>query len=308
MLDLHTRRLRYFVAVAEELHFTRAAARLYVAQQAISKQIRELEAELGVVLFRRNTRKVELTPAGENFLVTCREVLDRLDAGLAALRHGEGAQQRVLRLGFLTGAALELTAPIMEEFQNQYPDVDVRMREYPLSQPTAGLQDGTSDVAIIRKPFTLPGVETVRLFSEPVVVGVPRRHRLADRTHVTPPDLRNETITVGATADPAWRDYWTLGGSADPGRSNLIETTSQTEESELVAAGRACTVTAAAAARYLPHAGIVYIPLKDHPRSDAVVAWAPGPAEALARTFGRVAAEVRDARSDVVAFIENPNL
>ncbi len=307
MTDLHTRRLRYFVAVAEELHFSRAAARLFIVQQALSKQIRELEEEIGVQLLRRTTRHVELTPAGTAFLATCRDILARLDEGLTEVRQVSRADRRTLRLGFSVGAALELTAPIFAAFAERHPDVELQAQEYGLNVPSAGLLDGSSDVALLRLPVHLPGGELVPLFDEPVVAGLVATHPLAARDRLRVDDLRGEVIALGSNDDRIWRDYWSLGATADPARRDrIIATSSQTEELGFVGAGMACSIAPAAAVRFLGHPTVVYRPIVDHPPSRVAVGWLPGPNAELARLFADTARTVRDRCTELVELIEHP--
>src|SRR4030088_1556010 len=110
-VDVQTRRLRYFVALAQELHFSRAAARLHIAQQALSKQIRELEENVGAQLLQRSTRKVELTPAGAAFLKAAHAALAAFDDGVQDARRLARGDAGTLRLGYVVGGALELTRP-----------------------------------------------------------------------------------------------------------------------------------------------------------------------------------------------------
>ena len=110
MVDVHTRKLRSFVAVAEELHFSRAAERLFIAQQALSRQIRDLEQEVGAQLFVRTTREVTLTPAGEAYLAGVRDALAVLDAAAASAARLDRTLSGTLHLGYIAGAALE--APV----------------------------------------------------------------------------------------------------------------------------------------------------------------------------------------------------
>lgn len=115
-MDVHLRRLRYFVAVAEELHFTRAAERLHVAQPALSRQVRELEEELRVVLLSRSSRSVALTAAGRALLPRARELLAAWEAARTAVGDAAAAEAAVLRVGFVASAANELTRPILAGF------------------------------------------------------------------------------------------------------------------------------------------------------------------------------------------------
>lgn len=306
-MDVSTRKLRYFVAVAEELHFSRAAAKLYVAQQALSKQIRELEDAVGAQLLRRTTRSVELTPAGEVLLAAAREALATLDAGVqAAARTGRG-EVGTLRLGFGVGAALELTVPITSAFSARYPGIRLELREYGFGDPTAGLGDGTADVAFVRGPTAVTGLELVPLFTEPLVLVVARAHRLAGKASVSVRELLDEPIVVGRSSDEVWRSFWTLDAYRDGTAARVaMETSSHTEELEVVATGAAISVTTAAAARYTPHGGLAYVPVTDIAGSTLSVGYLRGRRGPLIERFVRVAREVRARESATVALIEHP--
>lgn len=309
-MDAHTRRLRYYVAVAEELHFSRAAGRLFVAQQALSKQIRELEADLGTVLLRRNTRRVELTPAGEAFLCAARETLAAFDVGVDAARKVGHGHRDVLKLGFVVGAALALTTPILAEFTRRYPEIRLDLHEFPLEQTSAGLADGSTDVAFIRTPISVADLEIEPMFVEPRVAVVPTGHRLAGRLAVPVAELLDEPLTIGHSADGAWRDFWSLAhyrhGTVGP---ELIGTNSPTEEMHLVAAGIAITVTAAALSRITEQStGVCFVPIEDIPGSALVAAWRPGGnAALLVERFVDVARQVRDHEVELLHAIEHPD-
>ncbi|MEP7020221.1 MAG: LysR substrate-binding domain-containing protein [Pseudonocardiales bacterium] len=310
-MDAHTRRLRYFVAVAEDLHFSRAAARLFVAQQALSKQIHELESDLGTQLLHRNTRKVELTPAGEAFLVAAREALAAFDEGVDAARRAAQESYDVLKVGFVVGAALALTTPILAEFTKRHPQVRLDLHEFPLRDSAAGLAEGSTDVAFIRLPISVPHLEFEPVFVEPRVAVVPAGHRLAARQSVGVAELLDEALTIGHSPDVAWRDFWSLAayrhGAAPP---RLIGTNSPTEEMHLVAAGIAITVTAAALSRITEDStGVSFVPIDDIPGSALVAAWRPGGgAAALVEQFLAVTRDVRDREVETVHAIEHPVL
>src|SRR5258705_7219567 len=129
VVDLQTRRLRYFVALAEELHFSRTAARLHIAQQALSKQIRELEETLGAQLLERSTRNVQLTPAGAAFLEAARATLAALDDGVEAARRLARGDAGTLRLGYVVGGAPQLPRPILDELPPRHPRVRANRRQ-----------------------------------------------------------------------------------------------------------------------------------------------------------------------------------
>jgi DNA-binding transcriptional LysR family regulator len=304
-VDIHTRKLRYFVVLAEELHFSRAAQRLFIAQQALSKQIHDMEREIGASLLTRSTRQVSLTAAGEAFLAAARTILATLDG---AVDEAQGLSRRetgVLRVGFGVGAALELTAPILEEFSRRYPGIDLELREFPLSEPAAGLVEGASDVALVRPPLTGEDLEFVQLFVEPRVAAVGAHHRLADKESVSVAEVIDEPIVLGRSTDPAWRRFWLLDDyRAGKPASRIRNSTSHTEELELVAAGLAVTVTVAGAARYTPHAGLRFVSIRDIPGSVGAVAWCRKRQSSLVERFVAVAEDVRDREAAIVAMIE----
>ena len=218
---------------------------MFLTQQALSRQIKELEDELGVRLFERTTRKVALTPAGEAFLEAVRDVLGRLDDAVAAARRTSRVLTGRLRLGFIPGAALELTGPIMAAYREAFPDVEVEMREFPANDPSAGLASGVTDVAFIRLPQGTQRIETETLFTDPVVAMVAEDHPLAARTSVSARDLIAHPLTLSDTTDEVYRAFWGLYDARDrPGR--FVAVSSVTEETSLVAAGAAIGVTGAA--------------------------------------------------------------
>ena len=306
-MDLTTRKLRYFVVVAEERHFTRAAARLFVAQQSLSRQIRDLEEEVGAQLFYRTTRSVSLTPAGEAFLTGVRSALASLDAGIEQARRHDVGDVGQLRIGFGLGAALELTPFIVEEFSRHYPNVEIEMREFGLPDQSAGLSEHWADVAIIRPPLADPDIVAHVLFEEPRVLTVSIRHPLARRDTVSVADILDVPLAVGRSTDEEYRRFWSLqdfrSGMTEP---LLTPSTSNTEEIEMIAAGLACTVNPAAIMRYIPHAGVRYIPIVDVPGSTVAIAWRRDRVSPLAVAFNRLAQEVRDREVATVEAIENP--
>ncbi|MEV6331191.1 LysR family transcriptional regulator [Streptomyces sp. NPDC051909] len=306
-MDVATQKLRNFVVVAEELNISRAAARLFVTQQALSKQLRDLEDAIGVRLVERTTRSMALTPAGEVFLASVREALAALDAGVAAALSASRGVSGTVRLGFVMGGALELTAPILAEFSALCPDVQLELRETGFDDPSAGLADGSSDVAFVRLPLSVPDLDAIPLFVEPLVVALPARHPLADRAALTAADIVDEPLAVGRTADSVWRRYWTLDdrrGGRPP--KTVRTTTSHTEELQVIAAGLACAITVTGAARYTPHPGVRYVPLTGVPGSALAVAWRRGHRTPGVERFVTAARRVRDREPALVATIETP--
>ncbi|MHB8692176.1 MAG: LysR family transcriptional regulator [Solirubrobacteraceae bacterium] len=308
-MDVHTRRLRYFVALAQELHFSRTAARLHIAQQALSKQIRELEEAVGAQLLQRSTRKVELTPAGAAFLETAHATLATFDDGIEAARRLARGEAGTLRLGYVVGGALELSRPILEEFARRHPRVELELREYRHDDRSAGLVVGSADIAIVRPPITAPELALETLFVEPLLVALPLGHRLASRAAVSVRELVQEPIAVGKSQDVAAERFWTLDAYRVPGAPRrVLHAHSVTEELSLVAAGKACTITSAASARYTPHPSVRYVPIEDGPGAEVALAWRTDSRGPLVERFLEAARAVRDRETELMRAIEHPAL
>lgn len=170
--------LRAFLAVAEELHFGRAAARLHVAQSPLSRQIRQLEARLGTPLFTRTSRRVELTDAGAELVEPARRALGAVSAAVVtAQRAGRGEIGR-LRVGFVDSAAYRLLPPLLRRFRAARPDVALHLTELTTIHQLEVLGRDI-DVGIVRDPDPVPGIAFTRLVRENMTVAVPRTHRLA---------------------------------------------------------------------------------------------------------------------------------
>lgn len=200
---MELRHLRYFVAVAEEKHFGRAAHKLHMAQPPLSQQIKQLEDELGVQLLSRTTRRVDLTPAGEAYVVRARAILQAVDtAAHEAARIGRGLEGRLV-VGCVGSATYSLLPALARALREQLPDVDFAFRGEMLSpdQLTA-LRAGTIDLALLRTWGDVaqdPDIRLIALRQEKYVVALPEGHRLAGRAKVRMSDLRDEDFIVHST-------------------------------------------------------------------------------------------------------------
>jgi len=192
---MELRHLRYYVAVAEECHFGRAAARLHIAQPPLSQQIKQLEGELGIQLLVRSTRRVELTPAGERYLTRAREVLAAVDdAGTEARRVANGDVGTV-KIGFTGTATYELLPVLSKALRTELPGVDLELRGEMLTpSQTEALMEGRIDVGLLRPPVGDVDIVTRVLRHEPLIAALPDGHRLASTSHVSIADLRDETL------------------------------------------------------------------------------------------------------------------
>ncbi len=190
---MELRHLRYYVAVAEECHFGRAAARLHIAQPPLSQQIRQLEAELGTPLLVRTTRKVELTSAGARYLDRARAILAEVDdAGDEAVRIAAGQVGRVA-IGFTGSATYQLLPRLARSLRVDLPDLDLELRGEMLT-PTqvVALMDRTLDLGFLRPPVRNPDLDVRVLRREPLIAVVPETHPLARHAEIRLADLRDE--------------------------------------------------------------------------------------------------------------------
>jgi DNA-binding transcriptional LysR family regulator len=274
-MDVHLRDLRYFVAVAGELHFTRAAEQLHISQPSLSKQIRLLERDLGFPLFRRDRRTVALTDAGEALLPLARELLGGWDRALAETTERARAAAAMLRVGFQTSVAGALYQLAVAQFTKDHPGWSVELRLHAWSDPTAGLLDDTSDVAFVWLP--VPGQERLAwqtLRTEPRHVALCSKHPLAERAELDFSDLLDEPFVALPPAAGVLRDYWLAVRERDghPIRIGAVAETPD-ETFEAVAAMQGVALLSAGNAALYSRPGIVTRPLPDLSPAELAIAW-----------------------------------
>ncbi|MDT0614292.1 LysR family transcriptional regulator [Streptomyces lancefieldiae] len=276
-MDVDTRLLRYFVAVAEEGSLTRAAEGLFVSQPALTKQIRQLEAGLGVDLFTRSRTGMALTEPGRALMARVPALLEGWEAARREARTAASRAARVLRVGFIASAANEATQPIVAEFARRRPGWRAEMRQASWSNPSAGLADSDVDVALVRLPF--PGQDALRvavLFSEPRCVALPEAHPLAARGVVPFRDLWDEPFVAAPPETGRWRDHW-LAADEREGRPVRIGAVTEQPDDWLsaIANGYGVALAPASAARFYTRPGVVYRPVTGVSPSRVGVAWVP---------------------------------
>lgn len=295
-------RLRAFLAVAEEQSFTRAAARLHVAQQALSTTVRRLEREVGARLFERTTRAVRLTAAGEAMLGSARRALGELTRGIGEARRLDRRGRGTLAVGVMAGAALELTDPILAAFARELPDAEVALDPHLYDDPSAGLRAGTSDVALLRLPLDTRGLELRRLFAEPRVAALSARHPLARKAELSMHDLEQTTVVRPASPDPVWNEFWSAGCS------QTVEARTLEVALEMIGARRAVGISAAGWARFYPRPGVRNLPVAGLPPSEVALGWRRGETNPLVRRFVDIALATAQAHPSLLREIENPDL
>jgi DNA-binding transcriptional LysR family regulator len=289
---MELRHLRYFVAIAEERSFTRAAERLWVAQPGLSTQIRRLETELGVRLFERHTRGVDLTTAGELFLERARVALAAVDEAGEIGRDLERGIVGAIRLGLATTARWRGTSPLLERFARERTGVELTVREGYGGTMWRDLRDGHLDAVIAPAACASGDLQRLELGAEPWVVLVGREHRLAGIGPVETRELHGERIAVTGHRDGACYDRAIAEMLGEASASaELVAGGPEQARHRMLKDGSVVVVTTAPDA--LPH-GVVARRLEPARRLAFTLLWrddAPSPA---LREFVRTAGEIAE--------------
>jgi DNA-binding transcriptional LysR family regulator len=267
---VETRELRYFVAVAEELHFGRAARRLGIAQPPLSRAIGGLERRLGVVLFERTSRAVTLTEAGSVLLREGRAALEAVEAAERRTRRAsEGGPGLVLATK--AGASSELLAKLLDAYAAEPGSVPVEVLLCGPGEQERLLRDGRADVALLHRPFdSTTGFDAEELHTEGQVVVLPAGHPMASRSSLPMTELTDLPL-------PRWPDR---NGRYLPGPGPAVR--DNTQLLQLIALGRAMAVLPESVRGHL-HEGLATVPVPDAPRVTTVIAW---PAHSRSRALG----------------------
>ena len=176
---MELRHLRYFAAVAEELHFGRAAKRLHISQPPLSMQIRALEEELGVTLLNRTQRSVSLTQAGNALLAEAKHILARVDQAILTTRRAGRGEIGELLVGFISVADYNVLPEVLREFRRRFPLVNLTLREATTDAQLRDLVAGRIDVGFVLPPVNEPALESVAILREPLIAALPEKHPLA---------------------------------------------------------------------------------------------------------------------------------
>ncbi|MGP4016616.1 LysR family transcriptional regulator [Saccharopolyspora sp. 5N708] len=196
---MELRHLRYFVAVAEQLHFGRAAQQLGIKQPPLSQQIRALEDDLGVALLDRSSRRVRLTPAGATLLPAARQILTAAQSARQVTRNAGRGETGELVVGFVGSATLTLLPLALRRFRDRYPRVVLTLREMTTAEQVRALRDGILDVGLLRPPLPLGDTETIdveSVGSERLLVALPTDHPLAAERSIAAQRLAAEPFVL----------------------------------------------------------------------------------------------------------------
>jgi DNA-binding transcriptional LysR family regulator len=287
------RHLRSFLAVAEELHFGRAAARLHISQPPLSQQIRRLEDELGARLFRRTKRRVELTPAGQAFLTEARQTVAQAERAVRAAQRAERGEIGELVVGYVTSATYGPLPDVIRMFRRRFPDVDLGLKNLRSLQQRQALVDRQIDVGFVRPQVADSRLAYEPIWRESVVVALPDNHPLARRTAVSVSDLSTELFVVGDLDAPGsfYDEVFTLCRAAGFTPRVAHRAPDVQAVIALVAAGLGVGPVPATIQGFR-RKGLVYRPLRARSFSTEMgLAWRRDEESALVEQFRQVARE-----------------
>lgn len=286
MLEL--RHLRYFLAVAETLHFGRAAERLGLSQPPLSVQIRQLEELVGTPLFERDRRSVRLTPAGAVFREEARRTLRQADAAVEAARAAATGESGTLRIGFVSSAPFNALPGILRRYREAHPHIGLELREMGTAVQLKALQAGEIDLGLLRLPAQARGVQVELLLREPLVAVLPDSHPLAGSQRVRIQDLRDDPFVLfPRRLGPGLYDRILSFCNEAGYHPEIVQEVEQMHALVgLVAAGLGVTL-APASMRFMRTGEAVFLELQDAPCVELGLAWARD--DALVRGFRHVA-------------------
>ncbi len=298
--EIELRHLRYFLVVAETLHFTKAAERLGMAQPPLSQQIKRLELLIGHALFDRTTRGVRLTLAGQLLAERARGTLEKVQDDLAQVRRLGRGEEGTLTVGFAGSVMFTELPTAIESYQRRYPKVELRLRELSTSAQISSLLEGTLDLAFLRDGDANPGVEMRTLLKERFVVVLPETHRLARKRTLRIGDLSHEPFILFARRNGPLAFDRTIACCEKEGfRPNIVQDAPQWPTLvRLVAAGLGVSLAPDCVANFaIP--GAVYRRVQAADRTTVDLGIRAGSDSVLARNFAAIASQHLEAGARV---------
>jgi DNA-binding transcriptional LysR family regulator len=294
---MELRHLRYFTALAEELHFGHAAERLGIAQPALSQQIQRLEQELAVTLLERTRRRVRLTEAGAAFLASARTTLAEANQAIRAAQQAARGETGNLAVGFVTSALYGVFPDVVRVFRQKHKEVHLSLHEMPIVRQLEELRGGRLQVSFLRRPLDEQGLIVKTISKEPWVVALPEAHRLARSRHITLHALsEDQFILFPRELAPSLYDQ-VISMYLKAGFSPRIALEAQMQAIvSLVAAGIGVALVPASL-QNLRRKGLVYKPLPSSvPKVELAVSWRRENDSPILRSFLNVVREVTGRR------------
>lgn len=291
---MELRHLRYFLAVAEELSFTRAAERLHMAQPPLGQQIRQLEKELGVELFHRTKRRVRLTEVGEVFLGEAYLALEQVERAAEAARRADRGETGKLSVGFVGSAAYDVLPEILKAFRERYPAVEITLEELTTAQQVRALGERRIEVGFVRPPVEEEGLAVKTVLREPLVAVLPADHRLSERANLPLSVLKDESFVMSPRRlGPSFYDR-IVGACREAGFSPRVvqEAIQMQTIIGMVAAGIGVAIVPSSESN-LARKGVVYKPIRGEGLEVELAAvWASEDSSPTLREFLKVVEEI----------------
>jgi len=276
LLHMELRHLRYFIAVAEELHFGRAAARLCIAQPPLSQQIQQLEREIGFTLFSRSSRRVELTPAGRVYLEEVRSSMGSLEKAVLNGRRVARGEVGRLAVGFVGTATFSLLPDVLRRFRNLYPEVELTLRELVSARQVQALRERRIQVGFARPAILdTPDIVCETVATESFVAALPESHRLAQANLIPLAALaEDEFVLFPRSPKPSYGDLLFKICEEAGFHPNVTQETAEIQTAiSLVAGGMGVTLVPSSASNVVRH-GVVFVELiEPAPESDLTVVY-----------------------------------
>ncbi|MFI7536641.1 LysR family transcriptional regulator [Streptosporangium sp. NPDC049376] len=302
---MELRQLEYAIAVAEALHFGKAAARMHVTQQSISEQIRRLEKEIGAPLFVRTSRRVTVTVVGEAFLPEARRTVAAARHALDAGRRAAAGPADELRIGHAADLGLRLFQLVIPALRARLPEVRPAPCPMTTADQLAALEDRRLDIGFCWNTEARPGLDSLLVVREPFVLALAATHPLAAETAIDPVRLSHRPIIVHERNLSPWLYDHIIGHLRDHGTVVTIhrEISSLDRLLPLVLADAAIGITVAASAAARPFAGVVYRPFTEpSPLADQRIVWRRGTTDPAVLAFVQIVRELREAGAFVPGY------
>jgi len=293
---MELRHLRYFVTVAEELHFGRAAERLFISQPPLSQQIQQLEREIGVSLFLRTSRSVKLTPAGEIFLRDARQILADVERAVSGAKRAARGEEGWLGIGFAASATYDLLPAVLHDFRDSYPAIELSLVELNASEQAIALKDQSIHVGFARPPIEGDSLLVGAILNEPYVAALPLTHPLANKLELSLTELAPEPfVSFPELPLPSYAQSVRLACEDAGFTPRVVQEVREMQTAiSLVVAGLGIALLPASVAN-LHRTGLSLLPLKEPaPRTElAVVSRRNDPSPVLENFLAIVRAQIR---------------
>ena len=298
---MELRHLRYFVTVAEELHFGRAAARLFIAQPPLSQQIQQLERELGVLLFARTSRRVQLTPAGEAFFVEARQILRSVEQAADTAKRAARGETGWLGIGFAASATYDLLPAVLHDFRDLYPEVELSLQELNAAEQAHALEEKTIHVGFARPYAPHSGSVVGAVLREAFLAALPETHPLTGQSSLPLSALADQPfISFPELPKPSYAEAVRQACEGAGFTPRVVQEVREMQTAiSLVAAGFGIALLPASV-QHLHRDGVEYRPLQEPaPRTElAVVSRLDDPSPVLQNFLAIVRTQVNFRESD----------